>query len=70
MTRDRLPVDANVGEIALVDALGIDATRARDVLQNALDLFPNPLDDRQIGSEDLDADWCLRMVPSGSGSQA
>src|SRR5581483_3422053 len=59
MPGDGLTIDADVGEIALRDSLGIDAPGAWHLLENAFYLLPESLDQVEIRPENLDAHWRL-----------
>src|SRR5204863_9363657 len=56
MPRDRLAIDADVGEVALRDRFRIDTPRTGDTLQQTLDLTADALDFIQIRTENLDPD--------------
>src|SRR6185436_9646235 len=59
VTRDRLAIDANVGEVPLRDPLRVDAARAGDALQDLLDLLADALNGVEVGPQDLDANGSL-----------
>src|SRR5581483_2490929 len=56
VARDGMAVDANVGKVPLRDALGVDTAGAGHLLDDALDLLSEPLNDIQVCTENLDAD--------------
>ena len=56
VSRDRLTIDSDVGEVALRHALRVDAARAGHPLQVRSIASPEALDAVEIGAEHLDAD--------------